>query len=136
MKPTYRPYQQEADFWQMRDFLRRVYLLNERRSISWHVARLEYARWHVCLNCAEVTLDQVAHLWELDGRLVAMMMPDGGPGEAHLSVQPEFKTAVLEAEMLDIVGGYSEAANALYRSVMSSNGRNDCLLYSGWLKEW
>ena len=102
MKPTYRPYQQEADFWQMRDFLRRVYLLNERRSISWHVARLEYARWHVCLNCAEVTLDQVAHLWELDGRLVAMMMPDGGPGEAHLSVQPEFKTAVLEAEMLDI----------------------------------
>lgn len=101
MKPTYRPYQQEADFWQMRDFLRRVYLLNERRAISWHVARLEYARWHVCLNCAEVTLDQVAHLWELDGRLVAMMMPDGGPGEAHLSVHPDFKTAVLEAEMLD-----------------------------------
>ncbi|MFO7538145.1 MAG: GNAT family N-acetyltransferase [Chloroflexota bacterium] len=102
MTPSYRPYQQESDFWQMRDFLRQVYLLNGRRAISWHVARLEYARWHVCLNCAEVTLDQVAHLWELDGQFVALMMPDGGPGEAHLSVHPDFKTAVLEADMLDV----------------------------------
>jgi hypothetical protein len=44
MNPSCRPYQQESDFWQMRDFLRQVYLLNGRRAISWHVARLEYAR--------------------------------------------------------------------------------------------
>lgn len=102
IKPTVRPYQQEEDFWRMRDFLRQVFILNDRREHSWHVARLEYARWHTCLNCAGVSLAEVAYLWELDGQLVAMMMPDGGPGEAHLSVHPTLRTPGLEEEMLTV----------------------------------
>jgi mycothiol synthase len=102
MNPTFRPYQTEDDFWRMRQFLRQVFLLNDRHEWSWHVARLDYARWHSCLNCANVTLEQVAYLWEADGQIVAFLMPDGGRGEAHLCVHSTLRTAALEAEMLDV----------------------------------
>jgi mycothiol synthase len=100
MKPTSRPYQTEDDFWRMRAFLRQVFIRNDRRHRSWHVARLDYARWHTCLNCAHVRLEDVATLWESDGQLVAFLMPDGGPGEAHLCVHPDLITLDLEEEML------------------------------------
>jgi GNAT superfamily N-acetyltransferase len=102
MKFTFHPYQTEDDFWRMRAFLRQVFLLNDRRQTSWHVARLEYARWHTCLNCAGVRLDDVAFLWEQDGEMVAILMPDGGPGEAHLLVHPNLRSAALEAQMLEV----------------------------------
>ncbi len=102
MKPTYRPYQSEEDFWRLREFLRQVYLLNNRHEWSWHVSRLEYSRWHVCLNCAHVRLEDIAFLWEADGQIVGLLMPDGGKGEAHFSVHPEFDTPELEEQALDV----------------------------------
>ena len=102
MNPIFRSYQSEEDYWRMREFLRRVFLLNERRERSWHVARLEYARWHTCLNCANVRLEAVATLWEADGEIIAFLMPDGGPGEAHFNVHPGLCTPALEEEMLAV----------------------------------
>lgn len=103
MKLTCRPYQTEDDFWRMRAFLRQVFLLNQRHETSWHVARLEYARWHTCINCANVTLNEIAYLWETDGGdLAAFLMPDGGRGEAHLNLHPAYKSAALEEEMLSV----------------------------------
>ncbi len=102
MKMTYRPYQSEEDFWRMRAFLREVFVLNGYRERAWHVARLEYARWHTCLNCHNVTLNEVAHLWEADGQLIAIAMPDGGPDEAHFMIHPEFETRELMDEMLAV----------------------------------
>lgn len=102
MNTTYRPYQTEDDFWRMRDFLRRVYLLNGRRERSWHVCRLEYARWHTLINIAHLTLADVVTLWEDDGELIAFVMPDGGRGEAHLCVDPTHRSRELETEMLDV----------------------------------
>lgn len=102
MKPTVRPYQTEDDFWRMREFLRHVFLLNGRLERSWHVSRLEYARWHTCLNCANVRLEDVAYLWELDGQIAAFLMPDGGRGEAHLQVHPGLRTLEIEEEMLAV----------------------------------
>lgn len=66
---NYRPYQSEEDFWKMRDFLREVFVLNGFRERAWHVARLEYARWHTCLNCHYVTLNDVDHLRKAVGNL-------------------------------------------------------------------
>ncbi len=102
MKPTFRPYQTEDDFWAMREFLRQVFLLNDRLERSWHVARLDYARWHSCINCAQVGLEEVTYLWEESNRLVAILMPDGGAGEAHFLVHPHFRTAGLFEEMLSV----------------------------------
>ncbi|MEW6400596.1 MAG: hypothetical protein AB1649_02285 [Chloroflexota bacterium] len=44
MKTRKRPYQNEDDYWRIRDFLRQVMISNGRRELSWHVARLDYAR--------------------------------------------------------------------------------------------
>src|SRR5512132_1950437 len=112
MKLTYRPYETEDDFWRMREFLRQVFLLNDRRQRSWHVARLEYARWHTCVNCANVRLEDVAFLWEEAGQIVGILMPDGGPGEAHLSVHPILRTPELEGQMLDIAEEHLAPINA------------------------
>ena len=86
----------------MREFLRQVFVLNNRLQHSWHVARLDYARWHTCMNCAKVRLEDVAFLWELDGQIVAILMPDGAPVEAHFCVHPFLRTAQLEEEMLNV----------------------------------
>ncbi|MCX5973405.1 MAG: GNAT family N-acetyltransferase [Coprothermobacterota bacterium] len=102
MESRSRPYQTEDDFWRMREFLRHAFLLNNRLMHSWHVARLDYARWHTCLNCAKVPLQEVVTLWETNGQLTAILMPDGGRGEAHLLVHPTLRTPELEEEMLTV----------------------------------
>lgn len=102
MKPVFRSYQTEDDFWRMREFLRQVFLLNQRLERSWHVARLDYTRWHVCLNCAGVRLEDVTYLWEESNQLAAILLPDGGPGEAHLLIHPQLRTEALEEEMLGV----------------------------------
>ena len=102
MPPTERPYAGDDDAWRVRALLREAYRLDERRQRAWHVARFDYARAHTCPNVAEVRLEDVVTVWESDGTLVALLMPDGGPGEAHLSVHPHHRTDVLAREMLDV----------------------------------
>ena len=102
MAITHRRYQTEEDYWRMRAFLRGVMLLNGLRETAWHVARLEYSRWHVCLNCAKVTLEDVAFLWEDGGRLIGFIMPDGGPQEAHFNIHPDYNSPELVEEMIAV----------------------------------
>lgn len=101
MKLTMRPYQTEDDYWRIRAFLREVMLLNGIREKSWPVARLDYWRWHVALNCEGwESIAEVVFLWETaDGRLAAVLNPEGA-GEAHLQVHPGLRTPELEEEML------------------------------------
>jgi len=86
----------------MRAFLREVFMLNSRLEHSWHVARLEYARFHVCMNCNNISLESIAWLWENEGQIIGFVMPDGSFGEAHFCVHPEFDTPELAEEMLDV----------------------------------
>lgn len=102
MKPVLRPHLSENDYWRMRQFLRQLFSLDDRLEHNWHVARLDYARWHSVLNCAHLTLADVVSLWEADGQLVAFMMPDGVPDEAHFMVHPAYRTLELEEEMLAV----------------------------------
>ena len=98
-----RCYRDEDDYWRIRAFLRQVMLLNGVREKSWHVARLDYWRWHVWLNClGQESIAEVTFLWETaDGEIVAVLHPEG-PGEAHLQVHPGLVTPELEDEMLDV----------------------------------
>lgn len=102
MSITHRPYQSEDDFWRMRELLRRIFVLNDYRETCWHVARLEYARWHTLMNCANLTLNDVASLWEDGGELVGFVMPDGKRGEAHFNLLPAYRSPELYAEMLQV----------------------------------
>ncbi len=100
MTPSFRPYRTEDDFWRMREFLREVLLLNNCLQRSWHVARLDYARWHGLINIAKLRLEDVAFLWEDAGQLIAFATSEGAPGEIHFSVHPSFRTLELEEAML------------------------------------
>ena len=102
MTPIVRRYQGDADAWRIRAFLRETFLANERHEHGWHVARFDYANWHVCRNVADVQLEDIVWLWEADGRLVGLAMPDGGPGEAHLSLAPHVRSPDLEASVLEV----------------------------------
>jgi mycothiol synthase len=103
MKLTMRPYQTEEDYWRVRAFLREVMLLNNMREKSWHVARLDYWRWHVAANCQDRdSIADLVFMWETaDDQLAAVLNPEG-EGDAHLQVHPELRTAELEDEMLAV----------------------------------
>jgi mycothiol synthase len=100
---TMRRYQTEEDYWRIRAFLRRVMLLNGVREQSWHVARLDYWRWHVAANCQHRdAIQDLVFLWETaDGQIAGVLNPEGA-GDAHLQVHPGLRTPELEEEMLAV----------------------------------
>lgn len=101
MKPTVRTYQNENDCWQIREFLREVSLLNDRHDYSWSLLRWDYWVWHVNMNIYHFNLEEVVHLWEADGQIVAMLNPDGN-GEAFFQVHPAHRSKDLLCDMLDV----------------------------------
>jgi GNAT superfamily N-acetyltransferase len=99
MKLTLRKYQNEDDFWRIRAFLRQVFLLNNRRALSWQVARFDYWRWHGVENCGDGRLEDIS-LWETpEGQIAALVNPEG-IGEAHFSIYPDVNTPELAIEMV------------------------------------
>ncbi len=95
-----RTYRDDSDIWRIREFLREVYLANDRREHSWHVGRFDYWRWHTVANCGQ-SLDNL-FLWETrDGEIAAFLTTEGG-GDAFLNVHPEARTASLEDEMVAV----------------------------------
>jgi mycothiol synthase len=102
MAPHARPYGGDDDAWRIRAFLRESFRLDGRRARVWPVARFDYARAHTCPSVGGVSLEEVATVWDDGGAVVALLMPDGGPGEAHLSVHPHHRTPAFDAAMLDV----------------------------------
>jgi mycothiol synthase len=102
MKLIQRKYRQDDDQWKIRQFLREVFLLNNRHEFSWPLYRWDYWRWHVNENIFKFNLEAAVFLWETtDGKLVAALHPDGS-GEAFLQVHPDFRTPELEVEMMSV----------------------------------
>jgi GNAT superfamily N-acetyltransferase len=94
-----RLYHDENDFWQMRTFLREIFLLNQRLERSWSVPRLDYWRWHFIETCESPSMEQVTFLWETaEGQLVAVLHPIFH-GELYMHVHPEFRSIELESEI-------------------------------------
>jgi mycothiol synthase len=116
----------EDDYWRIRAFLREVMLLNDRQHLSWPVARLDYWRWHVALNCnACPPVEAVTTLWETPAGEIAAVLNPEGMGEAHLQVHPGLVTTDLVEEMISI------AEERLART--TDNGR---LKLSIWIHEY
>ncbi|MBN2147731.1 MAG: GNAT family N-acetyltransferase [Anaerolineales bacterium] len=96
---TIRSCNAENDYFLVRNFLREVFLLNNRLEHSWQVARLDYWRWHFIATC-QITppFEQVAVAWETaSGELVAVLHPFGD-GEIRLHIHPRWRSPELEAE--------------------------------------
>ena len=100
MNLTMRRYQTEDDYWRIRAFLRQVMLLNEVREKSWHVARLDYWRWHGIANLGDGQLERDVFLWETEaGELVSVLNREDA-GSAYLQVDLRLRTPELEEEMV------------------------------------
>ena len=100
MRPTQRPYQNEEDYWRIREFLRDISLRNGRHDFSWSLLRWDYWCWHVNENIFHMNLEDVITLWELNGQIVAMVNPDS-PGEAFFQIHPAHQNEVSMSEMMD-----------------------------------
>lgn len=100
MKLTQRSLITETDYFHVRNFLREVFLLNNRLEHSWNVARLDYWRWHFITTCQFTPpFEQVTTAWEAeDGELAAVLHPFGN-GEIRLHVHPHYRSRELEGEI-------------------------------------
>lgn len=54
-----RPYHDQTDYWQVRQFLRLLTGLNRQLDRSWSVVRFDFWRWHVHENIEHFRLDDV-----------------------------------------------------------------------------
>lgn len=91
---------QPDDYWRIRQFLREVYVLNDRREGCWQTYRFDYWRWHAAENIEHFQLEDVVTVWETaSGQIAAVLHPEGR-GEAFLQVHPAWRTLDLEADML------------------------------------
>lgn len=100
MKLTMRLYREEEDTWRIREFLRRVMLLNHRREFSWHVARWDYWIWFANADLEKIPLAENVFLWETESGQIAAVLNPEGRGQAYLQVDPAFRNPQLEGEML------------------------------------
>jgi len=98
-----RRYQDEDDYWRIREFLRKVLLLNDRRQLSWHIARLDYWRWHAIENCQACDpVEAVTFIWETSDGLIAAVLNPEDIGQVFLQVHPNLRTLELEDELVAI----------------------------------
>jgi GNAT superfamily N-acetyltransferase len=140
MKPTLRPLIAEADYFRARNFLREVFLLNGGLEHSWHVARLDYWRWHFIATCQMTPpFDQVTASWQTpDGQIIAMAHPYGD-GEIRVHIHPHFRTTELENEIFAYIEAHFVengriiapvfSEDVLRREVLASRGFTQ---RSGW----
>lgn len=88
------------DYWRVRNFLRDVFLLNNRLEHSWHVARLDHWRWHLIRTCQVCApFEQVTVAWETPAGHIAAVLHPIGRDEIRLHIHPGFRTPELEAEI-------------------------------------
>lgn len=91
----------EDDFFRARNFLREVFLLNDRLEHSWNVARLDYWRWHFIQTCSVCeSLEKGMVIWETDDGRIMAALNELGDGEIRLHVHPHFRSPELEDEMV------------------------------------
>ena len=102
MKPRMRRYGGEEDYERIRAFLRDVMVRNGLREISWHVARMDYFRWHGCLNMGDHAFEGSVFIWENEeGDIVGVLNPEG-KGHAFLQMDPDLRTPEMLEEMLSL----------------------------------
>jgi GNAT superfamily N-acetyltransferase len=100
MKLTMRTYQSEDDYWRIREFLRRVMILNHCHEFSWHVARLDYWWWFANPHLEHFSPQESIFLWETnEGEIAAVLNPEGH-AQAFLQTHPGFRTVELDEEMI------------------------------------
>jgi GNAT superfamily N-acetyltransferase len=134
-------YQTEEDYWRVRNFLREVFLLNDRLENSWHVARLDHWRYHFIDTCHVIdSVPSGIAIWETsDGNVVAVVT-GLGEGEFRLHIHPGYLTSELVVEMLfwaeDQLAVPDDEKHTVYLPVFEQDYfLQEILLRSGYTKQ-
>lgn len=142
MKLIMQTHQYESDYWRIRNFLREVFLLNDRLEHSWHVARLDHWRWHFIKSC-DLTppFDQVTVTWQTQAGEIAAVLHPICHDEVRIHIHPQYRTVELEQEII----AYAEqrffdytkdGKKIFYLAVYSDDTmRQDILLERGYNKK-
>ncbi|MBE0684282.1 MAG: GNAT family N-acetyltransferase [Anaerolineales bacterium] len=102
MKLTMCSYKNEEDYWRIREFLRQVMLLNNRRELSWHVARWDYWIWFANPDIEKITLEENVFIWETEAGQIAAVLNPEQRGHAFPQIHPDFHTPELDDEMIAV----------------------------------
>ncbi|MBI5962308.1 MAG: GNAT family N-acetyltransferase [Chloroflexi bacterium] len=102
MKLTMRSYNGNDDYWRIRKFLREVFLLNDRRELSWHVARWDYWIWFANPDIEKISLKENVFIWETEAGQIAAVLNPEGHGHAFPQIHPDFRTSKLDEEMITV----------------------------------
>jgi len=95
-----RLYKDSDDYWKIRDFLRQVMILNNRREFSWPVARWDYWYWFANPDLEKISLEDSIFIWENSDKHIAAVLNPEGHGQAFLQLSPLHRTTGLVEEML------------------------------------
>lgn len=141
MKYRKHAYQTEEDYYLIRNFLREVFLINDRLEHSWHVARLDYWRWHLILNCHSCDpIEKVTTIWKNEDGVIVGVLHPLGEGEIRLHVHPEYRSQALEDAILAHAEEYlsyqtQPGKNTVYLPVFSKDvTRQETLIGRGYTK--
>jgi mycothiol synthase len=133
-----RPYGGEGDYRRIRAFLQRVMVANGLRQRSWHVARLDYWRWHgISFTDGWDDIDGLIFIWETSAGEIAAVLNPENPGEAFIQIDPSLRSAALEGEMLAVAEEHLSAdRGGLRRLVVWAHSddtmRRDLLVSRGY----
>lgn len=123
MKTTLRKYSNDSDNEKIRQFLYRLFLLNNRHEYNWPVYRWDYWYWHVNKNIFQFDLNAAIFMWENPyGELVALLHPDN-KGEVFMQVAPDYHSGEMEIEMM--------AVAEMQFSVLQPNGEQQLTIFAG-----
>jgi len=119
MKLTLRMYQDENDYWRIREFLREVFQLNGRRELSWQAYRFDYWRWHGIENMGHGSLETDVFIWETPDGQIAAVLNREGRGQVSLQVHPALRTPELEGQMLVVAEEHLAARDSKGRQKLA-----------------
>jgi mycothiol synthase len=134
-----RRYEGDEDTWRIRAFLRDVFLRNGRLDRSWQVYRFDYWHWHGILNLGDGALEGI-FIWEDgDGRIAAVLNQESD-GHVYLQVDPDFRSAELETEMIETAEQYlARPVEGVHHLLVWANEHDDMrqalLAERGYVKE-
>ncbi|MCK7461755.1 MAG: hypothetical protein MZU84_06695 [Sphingobacterium sp.] len=100
MKLTMRNYQDKEDYWQIREFLRQIMIVNGRRELSWHVARWDYWIWFANPDIEKIQLEENVFIWQAENGQIAAVLNPERHGHAFPQIHPTFDTPELKEEIV------------------------------------
>ena len=100
MKLTMRNYRTEEDYWRIREFLRQLTIINDRRKFNWHVSRWDYWIWFGNPFIGKMPLEEKVFIWETENGQIAAVLNPEDRGSVFLQIHPDFRAPELEEEMV------------------------------------